>query len=85
MDLAKLLCYFETSPAVRLLRSPNAPFIVDFLYAYSFPKRPNMEALIKHAVIRDVSSAPRGFEPIPRAKFDTVLRLSETDPRLIVD
>jgi hypothetical protein len=31
MDLGKLLPFFETSPAVRLLRSPNAPFIVAFL------------------------------------------------------
>jgi hypothetical protein len=31
MDLAKLLPFFETSPAVRLLRSPNAPFILAFL------------------------------------------------------
>lgn len=31
MNLAKLLVYFETSPALRLLRSPNAAFIVDFL------------------------------------------------------
>jgi hypothetical protein len=32
MHLAQLLPYFETSPAVRLLRSPNAPFILDFLH-----------------------------------------------------
>lgn len=32
MQLGKLQAYFETSPAVRLLRSPNAPFIVDFLH-----------------------------------------------------
>src|SRR5262249_6087541 len=31
MDLAKLLPFFETSPAVGLLRSPNAPFILSFL------------------------------------------------------
>lgn len=31
MNLGKLLVYFETSPALRLLRSPNAAFIVDFL------------------------------------------------------
>ena len=31
MNLSKLLVYFETSPALRLLRSPNAAFIVDFL------------------------------------------------------
>jgi len=65
---------------------PHArPFIVNFLYAYSFPRRPNMDALIKHGVIRDVDSAPRGFERISRGQFETVLQLSETDPRLIVD
>lgn len=31
MDLAKLIAYFETAPAVRLLRSLNVAFIVDFL------------------------------------------------------
>src|SRR5271157_5186638 len=31
VNLGKLLVYFETSPALRLLRSPNAAFIVDFL------------------------------------------------------
>jgi hypothetical protein len=31
MNLGKLFVYFETSPALRLLRSPNAAFIVDFL------------------------------------------------------
>lgn len=32
MRLAQLVSYFETSPAMKLLRSSNAPFIVDFLY-----------------------------------------------------
>lgn len=31
MSWARLLAFFETSPAVRLLRSPNAPFIITFL------------------------------------------------------
>jgi hypothetical protein len=66
-------------------RPSNRPFVVDFLYAYSFPKRPNMEALIEHGVIRDVESAPRGFEQITGAQFETILRLSETDPRVVVD
>lgn len=65
---------------------PNSrPFIVEFLYAYSFPRRPNMAALIEHGVIRDVSSAPRGFERITNDQFETILRLSESEPRLIVD
>jgi hypothetical protein len=31
VNLARLLAYFETSPAVRLLRSHGAPFVLDFL------------------------------------------------------
>ncbi|MEX2170716.1 MAG: DUF3375 domain-containing protein [Pirellulales bacterium] len=31
MHLAELRTFFETSPAIRLLRSSNAPFIIDFL------------------------------------------------------
>ncbi len=31
MQLVKLLVYFDTSPALSLLRSSNAPFIIDFL------------------------------------------------------
>jgi len=63
----------------------SQPFIVEFLYAYSFPRRPNMAALIEHGVIRDVDSAPRGFERITNDQFETILRLSESEPRLIVD
>lgn len=32
MQLAQLISYFDTSPAMKLLRSSNAPFIVDFLH-----------------------------------------------------
>lgn len=63
----------------------SRPFIVEFLYAYSFPRRPNMAALIEHGVIHDVNSAPRGFERITNDQFETILRLSESEPRLIVD
>jgi predicted nucleic acid-binding protein len=63
----------------------NRPFVVDFLYAYSFPRRPNMEALINNGVIQNVNSAPRGFEAITARQLDTVIRLSETDSRIIVD
>jgi hypothetical protein len=31
MRLGKLEAYFDTSPALRLLRSPNAPYVIDFL------------------------------------------------------
>lgn len=65
--------------------SYNQPFIAEFLYAYSFPRRPNMAALIENGVIADVNSAPRGFERITHEQFDTILRLSETDTRFIVN
>ena len=32
MQLEELLLYFETSPAIRLLRSPHAPLVADFLH-----------------------------------------------------
>jgi hypothetical protein len=63
----------------------NPPFTVDFLYAYSFPRRPNMASLVENGVIPDVKSAPRGFERISIEQFETILRLSNTDPRIIVD
>jgi hypothetical protein len=66
-------------------RPRSRPFMVDFLYAYSFPRRPNMEALIQHGVIRDIDSAPRGFEQISRQQFETIIRLSETDSRVVVN
>ncbi len=66
-------------------RPYSRPFILDFLYAYSFPRRPNMAALIEHGVIRDVNSAPRGFERISREQFETILKLSGSDPGVTVD
>lgn len=66
-------------------RPTDRPFIVGFLYAYAFPKRPNMKDLIENGVIKDVESAPRGFERISTEQFETILRLANADPRLIVN
>lgn len=48
------------------------PFIVKFLYSYSFPKRLNLAKLIELKIIKDVSSAPRGFTKITKEQFDIV-------------
>ncbi|HAM44624.1 MAG TPA: hypothetical protein DCM67_06355 [Propionibacteriaceae bacterium] len=65
---------------------PNMrPFIVGFLYAYSFPKRPTLKDLIANGIIKDISSAPRGFERISADQFVKILDLSKSDARLIVD
>lgn len=66
-------------------RSHNRPFIVEFLYAYSFPKRPNLKALIDHGVIPDTDSAPRGFERISDCQLSAILSLSQTDPSIVID
>jgi hypothetical protein len=65
-------------------KKSNRPFIVEFLYAYSFTKRPNMKELIDNGVIRDISSAPRGFEPLSKDQFRTILQLAKADPRGLV-
>jgi len=66
-------------------KKSNRPFIVEFLYAYSFTKRPNMKELIDHGIIRDIDSAPRGFEPLPKDQFRTILQLAQAEPRSFVD
>lgn len=63
----------------------SRPFIVELLYAYSFPKRPNLDALIDNHVIQDVNSAPQGFRQITQEQLSTVLFLSQTAPGFVVD
>jgi hypothetical protein len=62
----------------------NRPFVVNFLYAYSFPRRINMRRLIEIGVIRDVNSAPRGFELLSTDQFHTILKETETDESIVV-
>ncbi len=61
------------------------PFIVNFLYVYSFPKRINLKELIAHGVIKDVDSAPRGFQKITTDQFNTIIKETKTDASIIVD
>jgi len=63
----------------------NPPFIVYFLYAYSLPKRLNLKRLIELGVIKDIESAPRGFEEINDTSFNTIIRESNANANIIVD
>jgi predicted nucleic acid-binding protein len=63
----------------------SRPFIVGFLPCCSFPKRPNLKELIDNGIVKDIDSAPRGFERISTAQFERIIELSKTDPRLVVD
>ncbi len=66
-------------------RTNNRPFVVNFLYVYSFPKRMNLKALIDSRVIQSTDTAPRGFEQISDEQFNTILEGSEANECLIVD
>lgn len=63
----------------------NRPFVVNFVYAYTFPKRINLKRLIELGVIHDVNSAPRGFELLSPKSFDLILKETNTNDRIVVD
>lgn len=66
-------------------RRDNRPFIINFLYTYSFPKRPNMARLIELGVIGGVDSAPRGFEQISGENFNKIMKESRSNESIIVN
>lgn len=65
---------------------PNLrPFIVNFLYTYSFPHRVNMKRLIEIGVIADVNSAPRGFKKISHEQFLDIIKETNTNENIIIN
>lgn len=44
----------------------NRPFIVNFIYALSLPRRPNLKWLIDNGIISDITNVPRGFRRVSR-------------------
>lgn len=60
----------------------NRPFVVKFLYIYSFPNRLNLEKLLNLEII---TKAPRGFELLNDNAFDKLMENSNADQHLIVD
>lgn len=65
--------------------SRKKPFVVNFLYVYSFPHRINMKELIDLGVLYSVNDAPRGFRPINREQFEAILKETKSDESFIVD
>lgn len=61
------------------------PFIVNFLYSYSFPRRINLKELIDLGIISDISNAPRGFKKISKDDFVEILKNSRTNEDIIVN
>lgn len=61
------------------------PFVVRFLYVYSFPHRINMKELIDLKVLSGVNDAPRGFKYISKEQFNTILKATKSDESFIID
>lgn len=61
------------------------PFIIRFMYIYSFPHRINMKQLIDLGVLKGVDDAPRGFRPISVEEFDLILKETKSDESFIVN
>jgi predicted nucleic acid-binding protein len=56
---------------------PNLkPFVVKFIYSYTFRKRPNLKWLIENGIIADIKSVPRGFQEITRDNFHKIAQYS---------
>lgn len=65
--------------------SSSRPFVVRFLYAYSFPHRINMKELIDLQVLSGVNYAPRGFKQITNEQFNNILKAIKSDESFIID
>ncbi|MFC1987920.1 PIN domain-containing protein [Chloroflexota bacterium] len=63
----------------------NRPFIVNFIYVYSFPKRLNRQKLHEMGVISDIYKGPRGFTQITTKNLKDILRESQTDESIAID
>ena len=60
------------------------PFIVNFLYVYSFPKRPNRKDLIDLGIFAS-GYAPRGFDRISQESFEQILKSSQSNESFIIN
>jgi len=54
----------------------SRPFIVNFIYALSLPKRPNLKLLKENGVIPNILDMPRGFREISRENFFKIAHYS---------
>jgi predicted nucleic acid-binding protein len=61
------------------------PFVVRFLYVYSFPHRINMKALIDLGILQGVDDAPRGFKSITTEQFKTIIKETKSNESFIID
>lgn len=63
----------------------SRPFIVNFLYTISFPKRLNLARLIELNIISSIDDVPRGFSRISLNNLNTILKEAQVNESYIVD
>jgi hypothetical protein len=63
--------------------SRSRPFVVNFLFVYSLPKRPNLKALDEIGFVKS-GAVPRGFARVSDDSFEKLLKISNADTRFIV-
>ncbi len=61
------------------------PFVINFLYAYSLPKRPNLAKLIELGIIAGVDKMPRGFAKISEDDLYKILKVSQSNESIIIN
>ena len=55
------------------------PFVIEILYSYSLPRKPNLKRLIELGVIKGVDKMPRGFGKISLQDLENVLKDTGSD------
>jgi predicted nucleic acid-binding protein len=65
----ELLKHWNYSPS-------NRPFVVNFLYVFSYRKRPNLRWLLNNGIINNINDMPRGFRKISRSDFIKIYEYS---------
>jgi hypothetical protein len=63
--------------------SQSRPFVVNFLFVYSLPKRPNLKALDEIGFVKS-GAVPRGFARVSDESFEKLLKISNANTRFIV-
>jgi len=74
----QLKTFWDRSPTYR-------PFVVNLLYAYSFPHRINLGGLIEAGIIADATSIPRGFGIVSKDNFNLILKMTQSNESIIGD
>jgi hypothetical protein len=88
-DHFKILCrkrsVFTEDELKELWRIKKRPFVVNFLYSYTFPKRMSFGRLIELRIIPNPSSAPMGFKRLNDQDFEHIIRETGSNDRFIVN